>query len=233
MLVDRGFQAAARLPFRLNTMDIKDLLGSDTKAQMKPDRPPYLYERPSSPPRQHSIQPAPNFPLHGSTAPHPSHATHPQALPAPGPPLSSNEHYYRRQSTPYPIKSELSEPPQGWPRYEAPPPPPQRYPYQPYPYDHSHAAYYANYSPNKRSSSFDEQAPKRQKKGKGANQKWDAEEDARIIDLRGSGMKWGEIAKKLPGRTEIACRLHYQNYLEKRGEWDEEKKTKLARVYER
>ena len=63
--------------------------------------------------------------------------------------------------------------------------------------------------------------------------KWTAEEDALIIDLRGSGMKWEEISKRLPGRSAISCRLHYQNYLERRSEWDEERKNRLARLYER
>ena len=63
--------------------------------------------------------------------------------------------------------------------------------------------------------------------------KWSPEEDALIIELRGSGMKWEDISKRLPGRSAISCRLHYQNYLERRSEWDEDKKNKLARVYER
>ncbi|QBZ60309.1 hypothetical protein PoMZ_07249 [Pyricularia oryzae] len=63
--------------------------------------------------------------------------------------------------------------------------------------------------------------------------KWTPEEDAIIIELRGSGMKWDEISKRLPGRSSISCRLHYQNYLERRSEWDEERKNKLARLYER
>ncbi|OCK77303.1 HET-domain-containing protein [Lepidopterella palustris CBS 459.81] len=46
--------------------------------------------------------------------------------------------------------------------------------------------------------------------------KWAPEEDALIMKLRQSGMKWNDIAKKLPGRSSISCRLHYQNYLEKR-----------------
>ncbi|KAI2634231.1 hypothetical protein GGS26DRAFT_38449 [Hypomontagnella submonticulosa] len=63
--------------------------------------------------------------------------------------------------------------------------------------------------------------------------KWSQEEDALIIDLRGSGMKWDDISKRLPGRSAISCRLHYQNYLERRSAWDEERKNKLARLYER
>ncbi|KAH7321102.1 hypothetical protein B0I35DRAFT_477618 [Stachybotrys elegans] len=63
--------------------------------------------------------------------------------------------------------------------------------------------------------------------------KWSQEEDALIIELRGSGMKWEDISKRLPGRSAISCRLHYQNYLERRSEWDEERKNKLARLYER
>ncbi|MCJ1307343.1 hypothetical protein MMC25_000989 [Agyrium rufum] len=63
--------------------------------------------------------------------------------------------------------------------------------------------------------------------------KWSPDEDALIIELRGSGMKWEDISKRLPGRSAISCRLHYQNYLERRSEWDEEKKNRLARLYER
>ncbi|KAI4146262.1 MAG: hypothetical protein LQ340_005994 [Diploschistes diacapsis] len=63
--------------------------------------------------------------------------------------------------------------------------------------------------------------------------KWTPEEDAIIIELRGTGMKWDDISKRLPGRSAISCRLHYQNYLERRSEWDEEKKNRLARLYER
>ncbi|KAK4069648.1 hypothetical protein Purlil1_13667 [Purpureocillium lilacinum] len=63
--------------------------------------------------------------------------------------------------------------------------------------------------------------------------KWSQEEDSLIIELRGSGMKWEDVSKRLPGRSAVACRLHYQNYLERRSEWDEERKNKLARLYER
>jgi hypothetical protein len=63
--------------------------------------------------------------------------------------------------------------------------------------------------------------------------KWSPEEDELIIALRGSGMKWDDISKRLPGRSAISCRLHYQNYLERRSEWDDERKNKLARLYER
>ncbi|QPH06082.1 hypothetical protein C2857_004315 [Epichloe festucae Fl1] len=63
--------------------------------------------------------------------------------------------------------------------------------------------------------------------------KWSPEEDTLIIELRGSGMKWEDVSKRLPGRSAISCRLHYQNYLERRSEWDEERKNKLARLYER
>jgi len=63
--------------------------------------------------------------------------------------------------------------------------------------------------------------------------KWSSEEDALIIELRGSGMKWDDISKRLPGRSHISCRLRYQNYLERRSEWDEERKNRLARLHER
>ncbi|MCJ1438296.1 hypothetical protein MMC27_007684 [Xylographa pallens] len=63
--------------------------------------------------------------------------------------------------------------------------------------------------------------------------KWTPAEDDLIIALRAPGMKWEEISKRLPGRSSISCRLHYQNYLERRCEWDEERKNRLARLYER
>ncbi|RYO48190.1 hypothetical protein AA0116_g12592 [Alternaria tenuissima] len=63
--------------------------------------------------------------------------------------------------------------------------------------------------------------------------KWTPEEDNLVIELRGQGTKWDDIAKRLPGRSSISCRLRYQNYLEKRAIWDEEKKNKLARLYVR
>ncbi|SMY21116.1 unnamed protein product [Zymoseptoria tritici ST99CH_1A5] len=63
--------------------------------------------------------------------------------------------------------------------------------------------------------------------------KWTGDEDRAIIELRGNGMKWEDISKHLPGRSAISCRLRFQNYLERRSEWDEEKKNKLARLYER
>lgn len=65
------------------------------------------------------------------------------------------------------------------------------------------------------------------------NSKWSSDEDELIIQLRGKNMKWDDISQRLPGRTPIACRLHYQNYIERRGPWDEEKKNLLARLYDR
>ncbi|KAB2099988.1 hypothetical protein AG0111_0g11632 [Alternaria gaisen] len=72
----------------------------------------------------------------------------------------------------------------------------------------------------------DEHAAKKQSK-------WTPEEDNRIIQLRGRGIKWDDIANHLPGRSSISCRLRYQNYLEKRAIWDEEKKNRFAKCYER
>ena len=63
--------------------------------------------------------------------------------------------------------------------------------------------------------------------------KWSTEEDRLITELRGNGMKWEDISKHLPGRSAISCRLRFQNYLERRPEWDEEKMNKLAWLYER
>ncbi|MCJ1288103.1 hypothetical protein MMC26_007458 [Xylographa opegraphella] len=63
--------------------------------------------------------------------------------------------------------------------------------------------------------------------------KWTPEEDDLIIKLRAPGTKWEEISQKLPGRSSISCRLHYQNYLERRCVWTDEKKNRMARLYDR
>ena len=74
---------------------------------------------------------------------------------------------------------------------------------------------------------------KRQNQPAKKQSKWSPQENAVVIELRGAGMKWDDVSKRLPGRSPISCRLHYQNYLERRSEWDEERKDKLARLYER
>lgn len=63
--------------------------------------------------------------------------------------------------------------------------------------------------------------------------KWSNDEDRLIIQLRGGNMKWEEISKRLPGRSAISCRLHYQNFLERKAEWTQERDAKLARLYDR
>lgn len=63
--------------------------------------------------------------------------------------------------------------------------------------------------------------------------KWSEEEDALIIKLRGREMRWEDISKRLPGRSAISCRLHYQKYLERRSAWSEERKNKLAQLYQK
>jgi Myb-like DNA-binding domain len=63
--------------------------------------------------------------------------------------------------------------------------------------------------------------------------KWTEEENNVLIEFRAQGMKWEDISKRIPGRSAISCRLHYQNSLEKRSFWDEKNKNKLARLYNR
>lgn len=62
--------------------------------------------------------------------------------------------------------------------------------------------------------------------------RWSAEEDECVINLRGSGMKWDDISKRM-GRSRDSCRMHYQNYLERRSERNEDRKTLLAILYEK
>lgn len=65
------------------------------------------------------------------------------------------------------------------------------------------------------------------------NTKWTAEDDKLLTTLRNNRTTWDEIAKAFPGRSSLSCRLHYQNYVEKQVDWDEERKSKLARLYVR
>ncbi|KAL8652361.1 MAG: hypothetical protein Q9226_004301 [Calogaya cf. arnoldii] len=62
---------------------------------------------------------------------------------------------------------------------------------------------------------------------------WSDVDSEKLVRLRGSGMKWDEIARHFPGRTNTACRLRYQNYMEKKYDWNDEKKKTLAVLYER
>lgn len=63
--------------------------------------------------------------------------------------------------------------------------------------------------------------------------KWSDEENALLIKLRGKNMIWNDVARHLPGRSANSCRLRYQNYLERCGEWDKNQKNKLACLYSR
>lgn len=69
--------------------------------------------------------------------------------------------------------------------------------------------------------------------GKKSNSKWSSSENALIISLRLSGMKWEDISKRFPGRSAMSCRLHYQNYLERKCDFDDEMKDKMSRLYDR
>jgi hypothetical protein len=57
---------------------------------------------------------------------------------------------------------------------------------------------------------------------------WTLDEDKFVIMLRDKGTIWKDIAKQLPGRSDISCRLHYQNYLVKWVDWNEAEMNKLA-----
>ena len=173
----------------------------------------------SSPsPTSSRAQPIPP-PSHGQSIRHPggpppSGAPGPTIYPAyppPGPPLQPAPGYAMPQGRPE-LMNYYS------PRNAPGPPPPTSYVEPPH------------VTPLKRPPSQDphpyEPAPKKQSK-------WTDEEDDQLITLRGEGMKWEEIAKHVPGRSAIACRLHYQNFLERRAAWDEEKKNKLAQLYNR
>ncbi|KAL8778750.1 MAG: hypothetical protein Q9213_007263 [Squamulea squamosa] len=62
---------------------------------------------------------------------------------------------------------------------------------------------------------------------------WSVADNDKLLRLRGDNMKWDDIASHFEGRTNTACRLRYQNYLEKKHDWNDEKKKSLAVQYER
>lgn len=66
-----------------------------------------------------------------------------------------------------------------------------------------------------------------------AGSNWSPDEDARMIGLRNNGMNWKQISEQFPGRTEASYRSHYLYCTEAHGAWDENRKDKLARLYER
>ena len=210
-------------------MDIKDLIkhSPSPPPSGRCGQPPstYVPSPPNHPPPS-QILPRPDSFLRSTYLENP-------LLPSPAPTISNPANgYYPHRSPPSHIKSEYPDSANhGWSQHMRHAPP--HHDYGGYP----HSSQYRDpslsvYSTGKRTLKAEENDAKRERK-KAPNQKWDSDEDARIIELRGSGMKWADISKHLPGRTEIGCRLHYQNYLERRGDWDELKKTKLARVYER
>ncbi|KAI4282634.1 MAG: hypothetical protein L6R38_002794 [Xanthoria sp. 2 TBL-2021] len=61
---------------------------------------------------------------------------------------------------------------------------------------------------------------------------WSDTDSDKLLKLRGANTKWDEVARRhFPGWTPTACRLRYQNYLEKKYNWTDEKKS-LAVLYE-
>jgi hypothetical protein len=142
-----------------------------------------------------------------------------QSLPSRFQPPTFSSPSFNPQLPPYHQQQTFCNlPPLTSPDQRLPPPPPVN-------------GYTANGPVNKRlapSGPHPSESPAKKKQSK-----WSPEEDAAIIELRGNGMKWEDISKHLPGRSAISCRLRFQNYLERRSEWDDEKKNKLARLYER
>ncbi|KAK8200672.1 hypothetical protein M8818_005987 [Zalaria obscura] len=160
-------------------------------------------------------------PTHGYPPPHQPQYGHPQYGPPPG-------HWQPSPQATYP--------PPGPPMYGAIPPP-YSHPLPPMQDPNQHIIPLQAGIPITTSASNKRLAPPTphpaENPAKKKQSKWSQEEDAAIIELRGNGMKWEDISKHLPGRSAISCRLRFQNYLERRSEWDEEKKNKLARLYER
>ena len=160
----------------------------------------------------------------------PTTATTPASIPGP------NQDYFKQEIRHFPMMQTAHYPPPYTPQPQYYPPMSAYAPYAPSPMSdprlpppipimHQHGSGHKRLAPPHPHSG---ESPAKKKQSK-----WTADEDASIIELRGNGMKWEDISKHLPGRSAISCRLRFQNYLERRAEWDEEKKNKLARLYER
>ena len=153
------------------------------------------------------------------TSPHPQHSHTPSS-----PASSSLSQYSIRTAPPNPFGRQPLHGSQQFP--QQPPPPPLS--------NTAQAVFQQNPGLNPAAASA--KRPNGNNTSNSANKtrgKWTPAEDAKIILLRGRGMKWDDISLEIPGRSSISCRLHYQNYLEKRADWNEEQRNKLARVYDR
>lgn len=218
MLLARPSEPDARLPHQLGRMDIRDILKSSRSPSPAVKTEASAVDQACSPERLPSVSLQVPLPLPSPSVAPPRTRSFPVLPPLSPAPKQSPEANTTRHN-PSNVNTTTQEAASNSHCY--------------------HGTYHPSQQPspaavalpsNKRPPGDDESfAPVARKK----QQKWSPEEDSRIIELRGSGMKWAEIANHLPKRTEIGCRLHYQNYLEKRGSWDDERKTKLARVYER
>lgn len=228
MLLARPSEPDVRLPHQLGRMDIRDILKSSRSPSPPVKTEASAVDQPRSPERLPSV--SLQVPLSSPGLAPPSTRSFP-VLPPLSPRLYPSPEGNDTRHNSLNINNANQ---QAASRLEDAS---QAQPYGPSP------AHHVNHSPqqsslaavslpsNKRAAEDDDLSRPAAKKRH--QQKWSPEEDSRIIELRGSGMKWAEIKNHLPGRTEIGCRLHYQNYLEKRGSWNDEMKTKLARVYER
>ncbi|GAM83670.1 hypothetical protein ANO11243_016580 [Dothideomycetidae sp. 11243] len=155
-------------------------------------------------------------------------STHALPLPPPGPPANYQSNYPSAYAPQYPSPYGHQHVSPYGASPNMPPLPPMQHVQDPR-LQAPVPASSLSYAQTKRlaSGSHPSESPAKKKQSK-----WSAEEDAAIIELRGNGMKWEDISRNLPGRSAISCRLRFQNYLERRSEWDEEKKNKLARLYE-
>ncbi|KAI4119663.1 MAG: hypothetical protein LQ345_000461 [Seirophora villosa] len=70
---------------------------------------------------------------------------------------------------------------------------------------------------------------------KKTTRQWTKWEDKLVLERRqiNPPVTWDVIAAEIPNRTPIACRLRFQNYLERKAEWTDAVKEQLARLYDR
>lgn len=68
---------------------------------------------------------------------------------------------------------------------------------------------------------------------KKTTRQWSKEDSEELVRLRFTGMKWEDVAARFHNRSATACRLRFQNYLERKHTWTEEQKRTLAQLYNR
>lgn len=81
--------------------------------------------------------------------------------------------------------------------------------------------------------SHDKRVQKMRHAGHFTSRTWSEEEDKKLLDLRRKGLAWTAISRELPGRSYLACRLRFRNYLTPPHKWTGNGQLREAGCYDR